>query len=372
MTRVLLVEEFKTTGGEEEVVYNLFEGLSKISGFEVYVAAPESAAYFKKHALPRDRHLALPMSSKIDVASINRLRDFVRDMGIDVVHSHGDRAGLIARVACFGLPVKSVWTMHAYSGDNKITQGAMKRRLKLFVQSALNRFLTDRVVCVSKNLEKTIAPNMPAGSTVVIYNGVDLSRFRSARKDRSNRETLRILFAGRLSEQKGLPYLLGGAEMAAARGIRFQLNIAGEGPLLPYVKSYISDHGLSERCNLLGFRSDIDSLLESSDLLLLPSLFEGFPIIILESLASGTPVIASAVNGVPEIVVDRQNGLLIEPGSSQAVAEAIGYAAGHPSWLRSASDAALASSGSFSVETMVEKHARLYLEISCDEKVRRC
>lgn len=363
MTKILLVEEFKTTGGEEEVVYNLFSGLAACSDFEVYIAAPKNAAYYKKHSFPEDRHLILPMKSKHDVESIRLLRGFVREQGIDIVHSHGDRAGLIARIACKGLPVQSVWTMHAYSGDNRITQGGAKRKLKLFVQKLLNRYFTDRVICVSENLQKIISPYMESGSTTVIYNGIDLSRFNAVLHKAECRTELRGLFAGRLSEQKGLPYLLEGIELARSRGVKVRVDIAGEGPMLTYVEAYIAEHGLMDSVQLLGFRSDIDELLKESDFLLLPSLFEGFPVIILEALASGTPVIASAVNGVPEIVRDKTNGLLIEPSSSQSLCDAIEYVWRNREWLCGASREAIRSAEDFSIERMVDAHKFLYEEL---------
>lgn len=366
MIKILFVEEFKTTGGEEEVVFNLFQSFYKRDDFEVYVAAPPKAAYYKKNSFPSDRFFSIPMASKFDIRSVREIRRFILDQGIDIVHSHGDRAGLIARIACASTPAKSVWTMHANSDDNRITQSNIKRCLKVLVQRVLNKYFTDLVVCVSKSLRNNISSYMCHNKITVVYNGIDVERFSPKKKKANSDSVLRVLFAGRLSEQKGIPYLIEGALLAKKKGVDFNISLAGEGDLERAIVEKINENELGDCVSLLGFRKDISQLLCDHDVLLLPSLFEGFPVIILESLASGTPVIASKVNGIPEIINDKINGLLLEPGSSQDVANALEYVSNHRDWLHTASIAALDSVQPFCIETMVENHAKVYQKLASE------
>jgi glycosyltransferase involved in cell wall biosynthesis len=133
---------------------------------------------------------------------------------------------------------------------------------------------------------------------------------------------LRLGFAGRLTAQKNLESAL--AAVAAVPGV--SLSILGDGPEQRKLEQASARLGVSDRVEFLGggSRDDVLSLFRTVDASLLSSSWENMPHTVLESLAVGTPVIATAVGGVPEVVHDGENGLLVASGDAVALAGAIG------------------------------------------------
>jgi len=89
------------------------------------------------------------------------------------------------------------------------------------------------------------------------------------------------------------------------------------------LRAYAARRDVAEQVDFEGFRGDVASLLQEIDVLALPSLWEGFGLVLLEAMAAGRPVVASAVGPIPEVVVDGETGLLVPPGDSGALAEAL-------------------------------------------------
>lgn len=133
---------------------------------------------------------------------------------------------------------------------------------------------------------------------------------------------LRLGFAGRLTAQKNLESAL--EAVAAVPGV--SLSILGDGPEQRKLEQASARLGVSDRVEFLGggSRDDVLSLFRTVDASLLSSSWENMPHTVLESLAVGTPVIATAVGGVPEVVHDGENGLLVPSGDAVALAGAIG------------------------------------------------
>jgi glycosyltransferase involved in cell wall biosynthesis len=131
-----------------------------------------------------------------------------------------------------------------------------------------------------------------------------------------------LAFAGRITRQKSLDVAL--AALARVDGV--VLLVAGEGPDLPEVQREATDRGLDGRVRFLGplEREGVLTLFRAADASILTSSWENFPHTVVEALAVGTPVIATAVGGIPELVRDGENGLLVPAGDEDALAGAIG------------------------------------------------
>lgn len=130
-----------------------------------------------------------------------------------------------------------------------------------------------------------------------------------------------LAFAGRLTAQKALPLLL--EALVASPGV--MLLILGDGPERGSLGEIAVALGLGARVRFLGAgdRADVLRLFAAADAAVLPSAWENFPHTVVEALAVGTPVIATAVGGVPEMVTDEGNGLLVPAGNVAALAEAV-------------------------------------------------
>jgi glycosyltransferase involved in cell wall biosynthesis len=169
-----------------------------------------------------------------------------------------------------------------------------------------------------------------------------------------------LAFAGRLTAQKAVGVAL--AAVAEVDGV--SLVLLGDGPERPSLERRTADLRLDGRVRFLGggTRDDVLRLFHAADASVLPSAWENFPHTVVEALAVGTPVIATAVGGVPEVVRDGENGLLVPPGDVDALAAAIDRLV-HDDGLRER----LAAEAAPSVEPLAE--ARLLAQVE-EELVR--
>jgi glycosyltransferase involved in cell wall biosynthesis len=153
--------------------------------------------------------------------------------------------------------------------------------------------------------------------------------------------------AGRLTAQKALDDAL--AALARVPGV--ELLIRGDGPERAALEARAAELGVSDRVRFLGAgtREDVIALFRAVDVALVTSAWENLPHTMLEALAAGTPVIATSVGGIPEVLCDGENGLLVPPGRPDALAAAIGRVL-HEDGLR----ASLAAAAAPSVEELAE------------------
>jgi glycosyltransferase involved in cell wall biosynthesis len=122
---------------------------------------------------------------------------------------------------------------------------------------------------------------------------------------------------------KNYPGLLGAAGIVVDHGVPVSFVSAGQGQLQDEVAALHRSSGLGERFRLLGYRDDTTRLIAAADLFVLASHHEGLPVTVMEALTLGVPVVAPAVGGLPEVITTDENGILAEPGSSAALADAI-------------------------------------------------
>ena len=204
-----------------------------------------------------------------------------------------------------------------YHGDVRI---AALRRSR---DTALSRATT--VICPSAYLrDMAVGWGVPHARTVVIPNPApDFPRL-PAREDARAAFGITgptLAFAGRIGAQKSLEVGLS----AVARVSGVSLLVAGDGPERRRIEHHAEDVQLGARVRFLGPlpRDEVLGLFRGADASLLSSTWENFPHTVVESLAVGTPVIATSVGGVPEVVKDGENGLLVPPGDVGALATAI-------------------------------------------------
>lgn len=150
---------------------------------------------------------------------------------------------------------------------------------------------------------------------------------KGQRCDESNHTPV-VLSVCRVTPIKGLEYLIFAAGELARRGIAVRLQIAGrhDGPYASELAEMAERHGIADSLEFLGPispGSKLRSIYDAADIFVLPSLSEGTPKVILEAMSRGLPVIASAVGGIPDIIEDGQNGLLVPPGRDDDLARAI-------------------------------------------------
>jgi len=176
----------------------------------------------------------------------------------------------------------------------------------------------DYVICQSQGMAEDLQTNfnVPKKKISVINNPVSTKiKIRSNEgKDIIKNDNKKILFIGKLTEQKGIFYLLE-AFNQLIKGLdnKVYLNIVGEGPLRSQIEEYISANNLTGHVFLKGFADDVEQYYSNSDLVVLTSLYEGFPNVLIESLTFGIPVVSfDCPSGPKEIIQNGVNGYLVE------------------------------------------------------------
>ena len=187
------------------------------------------------------------------------------------------------------------------------------------------------ITVVSKSLaERLEAEGIPSSQISVIPNGVNTELFvprdRAACSEqlRIPVDSKKIVFVGRLDEEKGVEYLVTACRQLSALRSDYHVYLVGDGPLRTSLETRVVDEGLAGCVTFLGMKSHAEVALwiGACDVFCLPSIREGCPNVVLESLASGRPVVASAVGGVPE-VLSGDTGFLVRPEDPNELARAL-------------------------------------------------
>jgi glycosyltransferase involved in cell wall biosynthesis len=226
------------------------------------------------------------------VSMVRAVRRAARDA--DLIHAHWLAGGAVAALA----RVPFVVTLHGSGTAGRFADLELARRHPRLVRAVLRR--ARAVLCVSDALADA-ARACGARNVRVVRNGVAIPE-RIGREA----EPAEVLFAGRLSPEKGIDELV-----AATRGMN--VVVAGDGPLRDSVPG------------ALGFvpHDELDRLYARAAVVVLPSHREGLPLSVLEAMAHGRPVVASAVGGIPELVEDGVTGLLVPAGDVGALRSAL-------------------------------------------------
>jgi colanic acid/amylovoran biosynthesis glycosyltransferase len=178
--------------------------------------------------------------------------------------------------------------------------------------------------------EEIVAAGAPAERVAVLRSGISLGRFAfEPRQPPVGRPVL--LFAGRLTEKKGLTYLIDAVAMLAARGRDLELVIVGDGRLAEPLERQSRELALGERVRFLGKQSqdDLIATIRRAHVFVAPSVTassgdqEGVPNVLKEAMASGMPVVATDHGGIPELVEDGVSGFLVPERDTTALAQRI-------------------------------------------------
>jgi len=237
---------------------------------------------------------------------------------------------------------------------------------------ATNR-VSDCVVSVSHDVADVVAERDGIGPPLlrVIANGIDLDRFRvSGRRDQIRRDlgiattAAVVLSVGHLSAIKATDVLVDAAAEVVRSHPEAVFLKAGAGDEQERLEAQIARLGLNNSFRLLGGRNDIPDLLEAADIFALPSRSEGIPNAAIEAMAMGLPVVASRVGGIPEIIRDGVEGLLVPPDDAAALARACRDLIGPSDLARHLGEAArLRASNEFSAAGMAQRYQELYDEL---------
>ncbi len=313
--------------GTEEHMLGLMQRLNRDT-FSVSLACPPALVELLGNDLPADVEV-MPVSIlwPSDCRALVRLASFLRDKKIQIVHSHGFRASVLASPVAYwaGVPavvetphIREHWR-RGWKSNFAIDRFAGRSVGAYIAVSDANR----RYLIQKKRL--------PAEKIHLIRNGCEIEKFdpnyppQLALKRQlgfADSDPV-LLLLGRLEAQKGHSVLFAALKEVLRDFPQARLVCVGEGSLRPALEAELRRLELTASVRLVGYQSNVQDWFSLADICVLPSFFEGLPLVAIECLAAGRAMVATAVDGTPEVVIHEKTGLTVLAGDAQGLAAAI-------------------------------------------------
>jgi glycosyltransferase involved in cell wall biosynthesis len=333
--RIALLATVVEFGGSEKVILSLLENINT-ELFDVvpiiYTRSDQTNNRFISRLEQMKKKYYFISVNKYKFKYLNPIINIVETYNIlkknqfDLLHTHGYRADVLGSITGKITGLSLISTCHGFiANDSNLTLYNMIDRI------ILRSF--NKIIAVSKGIkDDLIKSGIHESHITVLQNAV--SGHHSSELFSQNRQSKRKLvkidgkdfvigYLGRLSEEKGINYLIEAGSLLFNEGMPIRLLIIGEGPQRKEMEDLVKKTNIGDNITFVGFQSEIEEWLPAIDVFVLPSLTEGTPMALLEAMAYGIPVVASTVGGIPYIIDSGKNGILVSPGNPQDIKDAI-------------------------------------------------
>ena len=260
-----------------------------------------------------------------------RILQYAHSKKVNILHTHGYKPNILLGMFPRGLrKIPVVCTLHGWTNTARFS----KLRLYEWLELKIIKHM-DGIVLVSrkmKEMKKIKSGSFDESRMFVVENGISCGESK-------NRQTILEEFesfggflgiddfvigaTGRLSEEKGLNFLIDAVNILHEKGYVIKLIIIGEGPLYSELQSRVSSLGLDDYVLFPGYVRNARKLLKIFDIFIISSLTEGLPVTLLEAMCEKVPLIATSVGGIPDVLTDMKSGILIPPGNAGSIADAV-------------------------------------------------
>ena len=339
--------------GAETMVENLSCGLAAeghdvlvISFFDLHTAITERI---------ENRGIKIEYLGKkrgFDPSIISKMRKIIKAYQPDVIHTH--RYVLpYAFLASMGLKAKRVHTVHNVAQKEQTKAG-------IIINKAMFKHFNVVPVALSEEVQKTIQEvyGLSEKKIPVIFNGIDLSRC-IVKESYVRNNAFNVLHVGRFMDVKNHELLLRSFAQFVKKHPDTKLQLLGDGELREKMEHLAAELGIAEFVQFAGLQSNVYPWLHKADVFILPSKFEGMPMTLIEAMGTGLPIIASNVGGIPDMLTDKEDALLIKP-KEEDILEALEMIYSDGEKRKQLGRNALDKSIVFSAKTMARKYLQLY------------
>jgi glycosyltransferase involved in cell wall biosynthesis len=316
--RILHTEWSEGFGGQEMRILLEIQEHQK-GGHQVFLLAPPESPLLKTAHQRGMKIIPLKIRHTFDLQALCQIKKILKEKQIEVLHTHSSVDSWVASLAgkWANVPV-TIRTRH-------ISVPARRRPLN-YVYA-----LPDAVITTGEQIRQTLINGygLPADRVYSIPTGVDRSRFFPRSPDPALKkklgipaDSLVISLVAVLRAQKRHELVIAAAPGILQRYPQTRFLFVGEGPRHALLEEEIRRHRLESFFIMTGHRDDIPELLALTDLGIIASQAEGVPQFLLQAMAMAKPMVATAVGGIPDIIDDGINGLLIPPEEPQALVDA--------------------------------------------------
>ena len=352
---ILHISRTMDIGGAERIVFQLSSDL-KDEFDSVHVASTGGLWENELAAKGIQHHKILDIDSKNPLTVLKILtsiRQIIKKNDISIVHTHHRMAAFYIRL----LKLVHPKLIHVYTAHNVFND-----KLPLYGFALKNA----KSVAVGEAVNKNLKEDVGITDSRVIYNGVILKETDDQVDEIISYGGIKLGCIARLSEQKGLTYLLDAMSLLTVKDIR--LFIVGDGELRNELENKVKELHLQDSVTFLGYRKDIVECINSFDFCVLPSVFEGFGLVAIEAFMNSKTLVATDIPGLNEVVTNK-NGILVPAKDPAALASAIDKLATDETLRQElASQAKKDYEKRFSYPMFLENYRSLYREIQGEPK----
>jgi glycosyltransferase involved in cell wall biosynthesis len=365
------IQKVAAIGGSERHLLTLLPALADrgIDVSMVVLEAPGAEPFLGALANAGIVHQAIDAGPNLSPSAVARLVSLLRHHKPDLVHTHLVHADLYGQVAARLTGRVGISTVHS---EHCIRSGAVYRSA-----ARIGGHLARHTIAISDHVARAVVGTRtaPAARVAVIPYGIDAERWFVGPEDRKrfrralgmDDDGLIVGIASRLIAGKGHEHLVRSIAAVRRSSVPVALFIAGDGPTRPALEDLCRRENVGDYVSFLGFVEDVAGFMAATDVVVFPTqpeLGEGFGLAALEAMAAGRPVIATRVASLPEVVVDGQSGLLVEPGDVGALSDALIMLATDPERCRNFGILGRQRAvEAFSLDSMVSALVDLYTEV---------
>lgn len=338
MKKILYFLNSSTRGGVEEHVLCLLRWLNR-EAFEPVLVCPKELIKLMESELNSYHIRVYPVCIR-KWTNFKDIRAYWRILKLekpDIVHSH------LFLATFYAAPLSKWAGVKAVVETAHIREAWRKGIKRAFFIDRWAYGYVERIIAVSEAVKCFLTGDKGVAEVkiTVVRNGVDLQKFSVSEPGALGSDfnitkkggeaselgrtagKVKIGVVGRLEPQKGHKYFLEAIRLMQDKAERAEFFIVGDGRLRKELEDFCQSSGIGRRVKFLGFRPDIRNVIESLDVLVLPSLFEGLPLVALEASAMAKAVVVTNVDGSPEVVLNEETGLVVPAQDSKALKDAM-------------------------------------------------
>lgn len=341
-------------------------------GAEIHCACNKRGFHFdlvkeETGAIMHDIYLTrFPFNPKL-IKGYNALKKLHKEYSFDLIHCMQPVGGVMGRMLAKKFKLPCIYVAHGFH----FYKGAplANRLIYKTIEKYCSKFTTSLVTMNEEDYEASKL--MKAKNTYKINGiGIDLSKYKTDEGFNKSefRKTLGLsdddfvmVSIGELNENKNTLMLLD--VVKEIKDEKFKYLICGEGPLKEDFEKKIKEYGLENRVQLLGFRRDVPSILNSVNLYVMPSIREGLSKAMMEAMAYGLPVVASKIRGNVDLIGENEGGILVPATDVNGFKEAIETLKSNAELNKSYGKRNLEFIKNFSIETVLTQMDEVYKEL---------